>query len=266
MRNHIWQQLHSKALELVNKEPLLASHVYASVLSHQCLGSALSFVIANKLSDPVVPAITIRELFDQAFAADDQLMTQVAHDMQVIVERDPAAGSYLNVLLHLKGFHAVQTHRLAHWLWQHQRQELAQFIQSRCSEVFAVDIHPACRIGHGLMLDHATGIVIGETAEIGNNVSIMQGVTLGGTGNQQGDRHPKIRSGVMIGAGAKILGNIEIAEQARIGAGSVVLASVPAHTTAVGIPAKIIGGSGNSPAQSMEQNFLTASKAEDASG
>lgn len=263
MRHEIWQQLKQEAFELVTKEPLLASHVYSSVLNHDCLGSALSFIVANKLSDAVVSAFTIRELFDQAFVNCDEMLTHVAHDIKAVLDRDPAADTYLNVLLHLKGFHAIQTHRLAHCLWRQNRKELARFLQSRCSEVFGVDIHPACRIGHGLMFDHATGIVIGETAEIGNNVSILQGVTLGGTGNQQGDRHPKIRPGVMIGAGAKILGNIVIGEDARIGAGSVVLDPVPANTTAVGVPAKIIGSSCECPAESMDQNFLQSTAVSD---
>ena len=170
------------------------------------------------------------------------------------------------MILNLKGFHAIQAHRLANCLWQQNRKELARFVQSRTSEVFGVDIHPACKVGKGIMFDHATGIVIGETAVIEDNVSILQSVTLGGTGNEQGDRHPKIRAGVLIGAGAKVLGNIEVGEGARIGAGSVVLSNVPAHTTAVGVPAKIIGRPDcECPAQSMNQNFLANPEPENAS-
>jgi serine O-acetyltransferase len=181
----------------------------------------------------------------------------VAHDIKAVKDRDPAADSYLTVILNLKGFHAIQAHRLANCLWQQNRKELARFIQSRTSEVFGVDIHPACKVGHGIMFDHATGIVIGETAVIEDNVSILQSVTLGGTGNEQGDRHPKIRAGVLIGAGAKVLGNIEVGEGARIGANSVVLSAVPAHTTVVGVPAKVVGKpSCPCPAESMNQNFL----------
>ncbi|MBE0362943.1 serine O-acetyltransferase [Pseudoalteromonas ulvae UL12] len=256
MRHQIWQQLKVEATELVKKEPLLASHVYSCILNHECLGSALSFIVANKLSDAVVSAFTFRELFDQAFVDCDRMLTHVSHDIKAVKDRDPAADSYLTVLLNLKGFQSIQVHRLAHCLWRQDRKELARFIQSRNSEVFGVDIHPACKIGHGIMFDHATGIVIGETAVIEDNVSILQGVTLGGTGNEQGDRHPKIREGVMIGAGAKVLGNIEVAEGARIGAGSVVLSPVKAHTTVVGVPAKVVGKPCNRPAETMDQNVL----------
>ena len=257
MRHEIWQKLRDEANEVVSREPLLASHVYSCVLNHECLGSALSFIVANKLADAVVSAFTIRELFDQAFVKCDLMLTHVAHDIKAVKDRDPAADSYLTVILNLRGFHAIQAHRLAHCLWLQNRKELARFIQSRTSEVFGVDIHPACKVGHGIMFDHATGIVIGETAVIEDNVSILQSVTLGGTGNEQGDRHPKIRAGVLIGAGAKVLGNIEVGEGARIGANSVVLSAVPAHTTVVGVPAKVVGKpSCPCPAESMNQNFL----------
>ncbi|WP_462159036.1 serine O-acetyltransferase [Pseudoalteromonas sp. GB56] len=257
MRHEIWQQLREEANQVVTKEPLLASHVYSCVLNHDCLGSALSFIVANKLADAVVSAFTIRELFDQAFVKCDAMLTHVAHDIKAVRDRDPAADSYLTVILNLKGFHAIQAHRLANCLWLQGRKELARFIQSRTSEVFGVDIHPACKVGHGIMFDHATGIVVGETAVIEDNVSILQSVTLGGTGNESGNRHPKIRAGVLIGAGAKVLGNIEVGEGARIGAGSVVLSPVPAHTTAVGVPAKIVGRPDcPCPAESMNQNFL----------
>ncbi|WP_338365007.1 serine O-acetyltransferase [uncultured Pseudoalteromonas sp.] len=266
MRHEIWQQLRSEANEVVTREPLLASHVYSCILNHECLGSALSFIVANKLADAVVSAFTIRELFDQAFVRCDRMLTHVAHDIKAVKDRDPAAETYLTVILNLKGFHAIQAHRLANCLWQQNRKELARFIQSRTSEVFGVDIHPACKVGQGIMFDHATGIVIGETAVIEDNVSILQSVTLGGTGNEQGDRHPKIRAGVLIGAGAKVLGNIEVGEGARIGAGSVVLTAVPPHTTAVGVPAKIIGRPDcPCPAQSMNQNFLATPEPENES-
>lgn len=257
LRTQIWQQLTLEATALVRKEPLLASHVYSCVLNHECLGSALSFIVAHKLSDAVVSAFTIRELFDEAFRLDEQMLNHVAEDMQAVKERDPAADSFLTILLNLKGFQSIQVHRLAHYLWSQDRKELARFLQSRNSEVFAVDIHPACRIGKGIMFDHATSIVIGETAVIEDNVSILQSVTLGGTGNEQGDRHPKIREGVMIGAGAKVLGNIEVGRGARIGAGSVVLRAVPAHTTVVGVPAKVVGQPAcDKPACTMDQNVL----------
>ncbi|MCF6456937.1 serine O-acetyltransferase [Pseudoalteromonas sp. MMG024] len=257
MRHTIWQELRKEAEALVRKEPLLASHVYSCVLNHECLGSALSFIVANKLSDAVVSAFTFRELFDQAFVNCDTMLDNVAHDIKAVRDRDPAVDNYLTVLLNLKGFQSIQVHRLAHCLWRQDRKELAQFIQSRNSEVFGVDIHPACKVGKGIMFDHATGIVVGETAIIEDNVSILQGVTLGGTGNEQGDRHPKIRHGVLIGAGAKVLGNIDVGEDAKIGAGSVVIADVDAHTTVVGVPAKVVGKTTTGcPAETMDQCFV----------
>lgn len=257
MPEQLWQVLLSEAESLIEKEPLLASYVYACVLNHDSLASSLSFILANKLSDEVMPAIAVRELFDDAFAVSPDLIDCAAQDIRAVYERDAATRSYLPVILYLKGFHAIEAHRLAHHLWKNDRRNLAIFMQSRNSQAFGVDIHPACRMGHGIMFDHATGIVIGETSVIDNNVSILQQVTLGGTGNEKGDRHPKIRSGVLISAGAKVLGNIEIGEGAKIGANSVVLKPVPAHTTVVGVPAKEVGKpSSEMPAQTMNQNVL----------
>ena len=185
------------------------------------------------------------------------MIEHAACDIKAVFTRDPSICTYLPVILYLKGFQSIQVHRLANFLWKTNREELARFIQSRNSEVFSVDIHPACVIGHGIMFDHATGIVIGETSVIEDNVSILQGVTLGGTGNEQGDRHPKIRSGVLISAGAKVLGNIEIGEGAKIGAGSVVLNDVDAHTTVVGVPARSVGKpASDTPAETMQQNIF----------
>ena len=257
MLDELWQQLKSEAEAVTKEEPLLASYVYACVLNHESLQSALSFILANKLSDDVMPVATVRELFDDAFSASPKNIEHAACDIIAVFERDAAISRYLPVILYLKGFQSIQVHRLAHFLWQNNRKELALFIQSRNSEVFSVDIHPACVMGHGIMFDHATGIVIGETSVIEDNVSILQQVTLGGTGNEQGDRHPKIRSGVLISAGAKVLGNIEIGEGAKIGAGSVVLSDVAAHTTVVGVPARAIGKpTSDSPAETMQQNVF----------
>ena len=257
MLDELWQQLKSEAEAVTKEEPLLASYVYACVLNHESLQSALSFILANKLSDDVMPVATVRELFDDAFSASPKNIEHAACDIKAVYERDAAICSYLPVNLYLKGFQSIQVHRLAHFLRQNNRKELALFIQSRNSEVFSVDIHPACVMGHGIMFDHATGIVIGETSVIEDNVSILQQVTLGGTGNEQGDRHPKIRSGVLISAGAKVLGNIEIGEGAKIGAGSVVLSDVAAHTTVVGVPARAIGKpTSDSPAETMQQNVF----------
>lgn len=257
MADKLWQQLRTEAQDVIQQEPLLASYVYSCVLNHQSVASALSFILANKLSDDVMPVVSVRELFDGAFKEAPDIIEFAACDIKAVFERDAAICSYLSVILYLKGFHSIQVHRLAHFLWQTDRKELALFIQSRNSEVFGVDIHPACRMGRGIMFDHATGIVIGETSVIDDNVSILQQVTLGGTGNEQGDRHPKIKSGVLISAGAKVLGNIVIGEGAKVGAGSVVLRDVAPHTTVVGVPARVVGTPcSETPAQTMEQNVL----------
>lgn len=256
MKTEIWEQLRTEAEQVIKKEPLLASYVYACVLNHDSLASSLGFILANKLSDGVMPAVTVQELYESASTASEEIIEKAEADIVAVYERDAATCSYLPVILYLKGFQSIQVHRLAHYLWLTGRKELAMFFQSRNSEVFGVDIHPACIMGKGIMFDHATGIVIGETSVIDDNVSILQQVTLGGTGNEQGDRHPKIKSGVLISAGAKVLGNITIGESAKIGAGSVVLQDVAPHCTVVGIPARVVGEPcKESPAQTMNQNF-----------
>ena len=257
MPQELWQQLKSEAEQVILQEPLLASYVSACVLNHNSLQSALSFILANKLSDDVMPAATVRGLFDKAFSESPKIIEDALCDIKAVFERDAAVSTHLAVIIYMKGFQSIQTHRLAHFLWLNNRKELALFMQSQNSEVFGVDIHPACKIGRGVMLDHATGIVIGETTVIEDNVSILQQVTLGGTGNEKGDRHPKIRSGVLIAAGATVLGNIEIGIGAKIGAGSVVLTDVEPHTTVVGIPAKVVGKPCTEmPSETMNQSFL----------
>ena len=257
MTDELWQQLRRDAEQVIQQEPLLASYVYACILNHDSLASALSFILANKLSDDVMPVVTVRELFDSAFESSPEIIEFAVCDIKAVYNRDAAICSYLPVILYLKGFQSIQVHRLAHYLWKNSRQELALFIQSRNSEVFSVDIHPGCMMGRGIMFDHATGIVIGETSVIEDNVSILQQVTLGGTGNEQGDRHPKIKSGVLISAGAKVLGNIIVGEGAKVGAGSVVLNDVDPHTTVVGVPARLIGKPhSDRPAETMEQNVF----------
>lgn len=252
-----WQQLKIEAQQVVANEALLASYIHACILNHHNFESSLSFILANKMSDDVMPAMAIREIFDQAYLLDPSIVEAGIADVQAVVDRDAAVTSLLTVLIHFKGFQSVQVHRLAHWLWTNGRHDLALFIQSRNSEVFGIDIHPAAKFGRGLMFDHATGIVVGETTVIEDNVSIMQSVTLGGTGNESGDRHPKIRKGVLIGSGAKILGNIEVGEGTKVGAGSVVLSSVPSHVTVVGVPAKIVGTPCSLyPCETMQQNVL----------
>jgi len=252
----VWNNIKSEARALADCEPMLASFYHATLLKHDNLGSALSYILANKLSNPIMPAIAIREIVEDAYLADCQMILSAAHDILAVRSRDPAVDKHSTPLLYLKGFHALQAYRIGHWLWKQDRKGLAIYLQSQVSVSFGVDIHPAATIGCGIMLDHATGIVIGETAVVENDVSILQSVTLGGTGKTSGDRHPKIREGVMIGAGAKVLGNIEVGKGAKIGAGSVVLQSVPPHTTAAGVPARIVGRpESDTPSLDMNQYF-----------
>lgn len=256
MPDHVWEQLQAEARELIAREPLMASYVYACVLNHQNLSSALSFLLANKLANYMLSSVAIRELFAHAFSEAPEIVEYAAHDIHAVYQRDAATTAYLPVVLYLKGYQSIQVHRVAHFLWNRGRRDLALYLQSRNSEVFGVDIHPACIMGKGIMLDHATGIVIGETTVIEDDVSIMQSVTLGGTGNEQGDRHPKIGYGVLIAAGAKVLGNIRIGREAKVGAGSVVLTDVPPHTTVVGVPAKPAGRTSRKPpSHTMDQRL-----------
>lgn len=252
-----WLTLKQQAQQTINQEPLLASYVHACILAHHNFESSLSFILSNKLADDVMPALAIREVMDKAYLLEPRVCEAAINDIQAVVNRDPAVSTYLPVLMYFKGFLAVQVHRLANYLWREGRFDLALFLQSRNSEVFSVDIHPAAQIGSGVMFDHATGIVIGETAIVEDNVSILQNVTLGGTGNEGGQRHPTIREGVMVGSGAKILGNIEVGKGSKVGAGSVVLANVPAGVTVVGVPAKVVGKPDCCmPCDSMQQNVL----------
>jgi serine O-acetyltransferase len=237
----IWQQIVEETTITSQSEPVLASFLHATILNHNSLESALSFHLAHKLDSPTASALLVREVIEQALEADPSIGKAVRCDLRAVVDRDSACCSYSIPFLYFKGFHALQTHRVAHWLWQQNRRALALFFQNSISSEFSVDIHPAAKIGHGILIDHATGVVIGETAEVGNNVSIMQSVTLGGTGKEEGDRHPKVGDGVLISAGAKILGNIKIGCGAKVGAGSVVLQEVPPHTTVAGVPAKVVG-------------------------
>ncbi|PUA27466.1 MAG: serine O-acetyltransferase [Cellvibrio sp. 79] len=236
----LWESIRLQTRKQAESEPVLASFLYATILNHDSLKASLSFHLANKLDSPALPAMLIREVIEEALAKDGGIVESVRADLIAVSERDSACCSLVTPLLYFKGFHALQAYRVAHWLWRQGRTSLALFLQNRISTVFAVDIHPAAQVGKGIMFDHATGIVIGETAIVEDNVSIMQSVTLGGTGKEAGDRHPKVRKGVLIGAGAKILGNITIGECAKIGAGSVVLKDVPSRATAAGVPAQII--------------------------
>ncbi|MBT3144760.1 serine O-acetyltransferase [Neptunomonas phycophila] len=252
----LWLSIQKEAQAEVSIEPFLASFYHSSIINHNDLQSALSFILASKLADDVMSPILLRELLDQAMATDPFILNAACLDIIAVHTRDPAVDKYSTVLLYLKGFHALLSHRVAHWLWGQGRRSMASYIQSRVSSVFQVDIHPAAIIGSGVMFDHATGIVVGETCVIENDVSILQSVTLGGTGNETGDRHPKIREGVLIGAGAKIFGNIEVGKGAKVGGGSVVLDDVPPCKTVVGVPARVVGSSGcDKPALDMNQRF-----------
>jgi serine O-acetyltransferase len=252
----IWTQVRAEASADAQREPALASFLYTVVLSHQCLEDALSYILASKLGSPTLTALTLRDFMNAVFAADPGIITAIRGDLQAVVTRDPACRGYSTPLLYFKGFHALQSYRVAHHYWANNRQPLALYLQSRISEVFAVDIHPGARIGKGILFDHATSVVIGETAVIDDDFSMLHEVTLGGTGKASGDRHPKIRRGVMIGAGAKVLGNIVVGEGAKIGAGSVVLEDVPPHCTVAGVPARQVGYPMHAlPALEMDQSI-----------
>jgi len=254
----LWERIRTEVAQQVEREPILASFLHATILNHSSLEAALSFHLANKLDNAVAPALLIREVIDEALDADPSIGHAARADLNAIYLRDSASNSLFEPFLYFKGFHALQVHRVAHWLWAQQRRSLAMFLQHRVSVVFSVDIHPAAKVGEGILLDHATGIVIGETAVVENNVSIMQSVTLGGTGKESGDRHPKIRCGVLIGAGSKVLGNIEVGECAQVASGSVVLKSVPEKTLVAGVPAKVQGpATCAQPAMSMDQCALS---------
>jgi serine O-acetyltransferase len=236
----IWDAICEETAVTAKQEPVLASFLHSTILNHRSLESALSFHLAQKLESPAASALILRDVIAQALC-DPAIGIAVRCDLSAVIERDSACDSYSVPFLYFKGFHALQAYRVAHWLWQQQRQSLALFLQNCISTKFSVDIHPAAKIGRGTFIDHATGVVIGETTVIGDNVSILQSVTLGGTGKEDGDRHPKVGNGVLISAGAKILGNISIGDGAKIGAGSVVLQNIPAHTTAAGVPARVVG-------------------------
>jgi len=249
----VWERLRGEAENMAEREPALAGFVHATVLNHERLEHALSYHMARKLGGEDLSPLAVRETFEEAIAADPAIGAALRADLSAVLDRDPACHSFAEAFLYYKGFHALECYRIAHWLWQQDRTSMALFFQSRISQLFAVDIHPAAKMGRGIMIDHATGVVIGETAGVEDDVSIMQDVTLGGTGKESGDRHPKVRRGVLISLGAKVLGNIEIGEYSRVGAGSVVLISVPPGCTAVGVPAKLINCKGSErPSHEMD--------------
>lgn len=249
-----WKRLRFEATAAAAEEPALASYLNAAILSHQSLGDALSFHLAEKLSGPAMGPQQVRQVLSSVYGGAPDLIDIAESDMQAVLERDPACRGMLQPFLFFKGFLALQTYRVAHQLWRQGRETLAFHFQSRASELFDVDIHPAARIGRAVMFDHASGITIGETAVVGDGCSLLHGVTLGGTGKEVGDRHPKIGRGVLLSVGAKILGNITVGDEAKVAAGSVVLKDVPPNCTVAGVPARVVGGpSCCHPAESMDQ-------------
>ncbi len=256
----VWTRIRDEAERAVADEPLLGGMVHQSILHHATLERALSYRVSVKLASGEMSEQILREITDEVLAAVPEIATSARADIVAVFERDPACHRFMQPLLYFKGFQAIQAYRIGHALWKQGRKDLSYFIQARVSEVFGIDIHPAATVGKGLMIDHAHSIVIGETAVVGDNVSMLHSVTLGGTGKTDGDRHPKIGNGVLIGAGAKVLGNITVGDCSRIAAGSVVLADVPACKTVAGVPAKLVGEAGcDQPALSMDQilNGLT---------
>jgi serine O-acetyltransferase len=252
----VWARIRREAEEVVRREPELATFIYSTVLHHDALEAAVVHRLSERLSHADVSGELIRQAYANALEDQPNIGDAFRADIVATVDRDPATERCIEPVLYYKGFHAIQTHRLTHWLWAKGRKDFAYYLQSRSSSVFQCDINPAARIGRGIFLDHATGLVVGETAVIEDNVSILHGVTLGGTGKEAGDRHPKIGRGVMIGAGATVLGNIEVGHCARIAAGSEVLNPVPHNTTVAGVPARVIGEAGcPEPARSMDQLF-----------
>ena len=254
----IWDAVREEATEAVKRDPLLAAFLYATILNQESLEEAVIHRLAERLDHQDLGADLIRQTFRAMLEANPDWSSIVRVDIQAYYDRDPACDRFLMPVLYFKGFHAIQTHRLAHWLWNQGRKDFALYLQSRSSAVFQTDINPAARVGKGIFIDHATGLVVGETAVIEDDVSMLHGVTLGGTGKAGGDRHPKIRYGVLIGAGAKILGNIEIGHCSKVAAGSVVLASVPHNKTVAGVPARVVGETGcDHPSRQMDQLLPT---------
>ncbi|MEM1378677.1 MAG: serine O-acetyltransferase [Pseudomonadota bacterium] len=250
----IWARVREDAEQALMREPSLGTFLHTCVIAQSTLEQAVAHRIAERLDHPDVPADIIRHAFDELAGSDADFARAIRADLQAVFDRDPACRRYMEPLLYFKGFHAIQTHRLAHWLHKQGRIDFALYLQSRSSVVFQTDINPAAPFGVGIFLDHATGLVVGETASVGDSVSILHSVTLGGTGKEGSDRHPKIGDGVLIGAGAKILGNIRIGDCSKVAAGSVVLDHVPGCKTVAGVPAKIVGEAGcDEPSRMMNQ-------------
>src|SRR5215208_6974090 len=250
----VWARIRDEAEAIVRREPEIGTFIYSSILHHDTLEAAVVHRVSERLDHADIQAELMRQAYADALEDQPQMGEAFRADIVAVFDRDPATDRFIEPVLYFKGFHALQTHRLAHWLYPKGRKDFAYYLQSRSSAVFQTDINPAAKIGRGIFLDHATGFVVGETAVIEDDVSILHGVTLGGTGKENEDRHPKIRHGVLIGAGAIILGNIEVGHCARIAAGSVVVKPVPHNMTVAGVPAKIVGEAGCAePSRTMDQ-------------
>jgi serine O-acetyltransferase len=259
----VFARIRVEAEAMARREPEVVNLVYTTILNQETLEEAIAQRLAARLGNGDVNADILRQTFIDIIAQDATFGETFRADIMAVFDRDPACTRLVEPLLYFKGFHAIQTHRMAHALWTSGRRDFALYLQSQSSQTFQTDIHPAAVMGKGIFLDHATALVVGSTAAIGDNVSILQGVTLGGTGKETGDRHPKIRHGVLIGAGAKILGNIEIGHCSRIAAGSVVLQAVPHNKTVAGVPARIVGEAGCAePARNMDQILAAKTPAE----
>jgi len=255
----VWAALRNEAQHVAKTEPSLASLLNAVILRHGALANALSYQLARKLGDQELRAMSLREVAEEAYASDPSIVDKAEADLRAVFERDPACKGYVQPFLFFKGFLSLQAYRVGHWLWTEGREPMAFYLQSRISELFQVDIHPAAMIGSGAFLDHGTGIVIGETAVLGDDVSMLHGVTLGGTGAERGDRHPKIGKGVLLGAGAKVLGNIRVGDYAKVASGSVVLKEVPSGCTAAGVPARLVNcPTCEEPAKTMDHTLAEA--------
>ena len=252
----VWDRLRNEAKEALISEPVIGGFIHTSILQHASFERALAHRVASKLASVEISGQTLRDICSMAIFSDPQVSSAARADIMAVVDRDPACSRYMQPLLYFKGFLAVQAYRVSNWLWLSGQKDMVYFFQMRTSEVFGIDIHPAAKIGKGLMIDHAHSIVIGETSVIGDNVSMLHSVTLGGTGKDDEDRHPKIGDGVLIGAGAKVLGNIKVGNCCRIAAGSVVLHEIPPKKTVAGVPAEIVGEAGcSTPSIEMDQTL-----------
>jgi serine O-acetyltransferase len=251
----VWLSLREEARVAIEQQPLMSSYFHANILNHDTFASAISFFLSHHLANQYVSSMILRDVFMQAMQSDPSIEARMLQDLIAHFTRDPTCEQYVTPLLYFKGYHAIQSYRIAHWLWQQKRTLFAYYMQSRIAELFHVDIHPAAQIAGGLMVDHATGVVIGETTVIEENVSMLHAVTLGGSGATIGKRHPTIGRGVLLSAGAKVLGGISIGEGTSIGAGSVVLESMPKNCTVVGVPARVVGRSRSAmPSLDMKHN------------